>query len=375
MVWGAAVVSLLGVFGLAVAGVAAAFLFSPLDPLAFAPGTPREAERTVTAAARPVTGSLAYPEAVAVAPDGTVIAGLSSGRLLHVRPEEDALSSRVGQGTADHTAAQAIGLAPDPRDGTLWSASFPSGLQNMPMAAQALPHEVVADAVDGVALGFADDVAVGAEGLVYVTDASTRFNPRTTSPGTPYVLYDLLEGRPHGRLLIHDPTTGETRTAYSGLYFPSGVAITPDGATLLVVETARYRLLAFPLLKGEPEMPRVLADNLPGIPDDVFIGPRGGIWVTLAAPRDALMDGWLHPHPWLARLVASLPDALLRPLETPVAGGGGVLKVGADGRLLCQVPLPDGMPPANGTAWRDQLLLGRLGDGPLVSVDPAVCDG
>ena len=56
------------------------------------------------------------------------------------------------------------------------------------------------DAVDGVKFGFTDDVSVARDGVVYFSDASAKF-------GFGDHMLDLLEGRPHGKLIAYDPKT------------------------------------------------------------------------------------------------------------------------------------------------------------------------
>ncbi|KAK3410558.1 hypothetical protein EUGRSUZ_J02525 [Eucalyptus grandis] len=46
--------------------------------------------------------------------------------------------------------------------------------------------------------------------------------------GANVAIWDVLEGQPHGRFLSYDPTTKETRVLARDLYFPNGVALSPD---------------------------------------------------------------------------------------------------------------------------------------------------
>jgi len=59
----------------------------------------------------------------------------------------------------------------------------------------------------------------------------------------------------------------------------------------------------------------VLADNLPGFPDNLSTGADGLIWVALGSPRNPLLDRLHRLHPVLWRAVWALPERLL---PTPV---------------------------------------------------------
>ena len=62
------------------------------------------------------------------------------------------------------------------------------------------------------------------------TDATRRYDIENLG-------MDLLEGRPNGRLLAHDPKSGKTRTVCDNLNFPNGVCVTHDGRHLLVANS------------------------------------------------------------------------------------------------------------------------------------------
>ena len=57
---------------------------------------------------------------------------------------------------------------------------------------------VLATEVKGTPIGFADDLDIAKDGIIYFSDASTRFSYHD-------VMLDWFELRPHGRLLSYDP--------------------------------------------------------------------------------------------------------------------------------------------------------------------------
>ena len=77
---------------------------------------------------------------------------------------------------------------------------------------------------------FADDVVEASDGSVYFSDASTKF-------GLHDWILDLLEARPHGRLLRYDPAANKTSVVLSNLGFPNGVTLSQDQDFVVVCET------------------------------------------------------------------------------------------------------------------------------------------
>jgi sugar lactone lactonase YvrE len=90
--------------------------------------------------------------------------------------------------------------------------------------------ELLTDAAEGLKFALTDGVDVAADGTVYFTDASYKYNLQNH-------MTDILEARPHGRLLSFDPATGHTAVLARDLYFANGVAISPDKRSLVFCET------------------------------------------------------------------------------------------------------------------------------------------
>lgn len=90
--------------------------------------------------------------------------------------------------------------------------------------------ELLTDEAEGVRFKITDAVAVADNGVLYFTDASYKYNLREFA-------FDVLEGKPHGRLLSYDPTTRTTRVLLKDLYFANGVAMSPDQTHVVFCET------------------------------------------------------------------------------------------------------------------------------------------
>ncbi len=97
--------------------------------------------------------------------------------------------------------------------------------------------------------------------------------------------YDLHGGEainPAEIILI--PPRGKPRIAARDVIFPNGMAITPDGATLLVAETFAARISAFAIeADGQLGERRVWADLDGAYPDGLCLAQDNSLWI--AAPN------------------------------------------------------------------------------------------
>lgn len=285
-------------------------------------------------------GQVNGPEGIDQDAQGRVYAGLANGDIVRLPPDG---SPEV----LVNTGGRPLGLAFDAQ-GRLLIADARQGLLRLTLPNQL---EVLLHQVDERRLGLADDLDIAHDGTVYLTDASWRW------PISHY-RNDALEARPHGRLIRFDPGTGQATVLLDNLYFPNGVALSTAEDFVLVNETWRYRILRHWLHGPNAGVTEIFVDNLPGFPDGVSNNGQGMFWVTLMAPRVALLDA-IHPHPWLKRLSVKLP-----PFLQPQAQRQGLV-AGYDefGQLLYTLQDPDGQWLWDITSVRqtgDSLLLGSL---------------
>jgi len=235
------------------------------------------------------------PEDVAIDHDGRLIAGGDDGRIWRWERSSGVPVPRV---LAD-TGGRPLGIEVDPRDGSLVVCDAWRGLLRVTADGQVL--DLAAEA-GGLPFVFCNNAAVARDGTVFFTDSSDRY---------PISVWkrDLLEHRPNGRLLVWHPETGRAEVLCGGLYFPNGVALTPDESALMLVETTTHRLLRVPLSgRGTGGDPVELAD-LPGYPDNMSAVGDGTFWIALPSPRVAIEERLL-PHPHVRQLAALLPDRL-----------------------------------------------------------------
>jgi sugar lactone lactonase YvrE len=122
--------------------------------------------------------------------------------------------------------------------------------------------------------GACNDMVVDARGRAYVGAVGLGFTPGETL-------------RPGAILLV--PPDGRPRVAASDVTFPNGSVLTPDGATLIVAETAASRLTAFDVLPdGGLAQRRVWAAVEGMSPDGICLDAEGAIWVASPLSGDVL---------------------------------------------------------------------------------------
>jgi sugar lactone lactonase YvrE len=90
--------------------------------------------------------------------------------------------------------------------------------------------EVLAVEAEGLKFGITNGIDVTSDGTIYFTDASYKYNLKNP-------MLDLLEARPHGRLMSFDPSSKKTTMLVQGLYFANGVSVAPDQKSLIYCET------------------------------------------------------------------------------------------------------------------------------------------
>ena len=271
----------------------------------------------------PLPSGSTGPEDVVVDAAGRVVAGDADGYVWAWSPDAAPDSSPA---LLTQTGGRPLGIEVDPRDGSLVICDAHRGL--LRLTAEGSLVELVTTAA-GRPLTVCNNAAVARDGTVYFTDSSDRYP-------LPHWKRDLLEYRPNGRLLAHDPDSGRTEILVEKLYFPNGVALTPDESALLLLETAAHRLLRVPLRGGDPS---VLAD-LPAYPDNMSAVGDGTYWIALPSPRVAIAE-WLLPYPRVRRFVALLPDRV----QPQPRRYGLVALVDGDGRVLRTLHGPSGAYP------------------------------
>ncbi|WP_448479708.1 SMP-30/gluconolactonase/LRE family protein [Mycolicibacter minnesotensis] len=97
-----------------------------------------------------------------------------------------------------------------------------------------------------------------------------------------------------GGVLVRVDPDASVHLVTEDLDFPNGMAITPDGGTLIVAESMGRRLTRFTVdADGELRDRRVFADGLDGPPDGIALDAAGGVWtaMTLANQFERITEG------------------------------------------------------------------------------------
>ena len=238
------------------------------------------------------------PEDVVAGPDGTLFTGLVDGRIVRVGPGGDpGPDVRV----VGEVPGRPLGLAVA-RDGRLLICTSPGGLVAMDISGSPGRTEVLADAVNFRPLNFCSNVVELPDGTIYFTESTAKFS---------YAHFKgaVFEARGDGALNRLDPD-GTVHPVLTNLYFANGLTLTADGSALVFAETQGRRLSKYWLTGPKAGTVTRLAENLPGMPDNISTGSDGRIWVAMVSRRNAAADLLAPRAPMLRKLIWRLPDRL-----------------------------------------------------------------
>jgi sugar lactone lactonase YvrE len=233
------------------------------------------------------------PDTIAFDGIGYLYTGLADGNVVRISPDGARTDMLV------RIDGRATGVAFDTR-GNLLVADEGRGLVHR-LGTDGKVEPLVRD-IDGEPMVLVNDLAVGNDGTVYVTESSTKFTLEQ-------MRLEVLEHRANGRIVRYDPVLRTARILVPDLFFPNGIAVSDDQSHLLFAETTAYRVSRYWLRGPKAGTVEVVLDNLPGFPGDVSVGDNGRYWLSLLAQRSSLIDrlaGWPRVRAILARLPAAL---------------------------------------------------------------------
>jgi ribose transport system permease protein len=153
---------------------------------------------------------------------------------------------------------------------------------------------------DDSRLWLADDLDIAPDGKIYFSDATTRYDLSDWA-------LDGFEGRGNGRLVCHDPATGKTHTVLANLAFPNGVCVSHDGRAVLWVSTWLCRIYRYWIAGEKAGTVEMLADNLPGYPDNINRASDGRYWLALVGLRSPVYDLAMADPAFRLRMVKQIP--------------------------------------------------------------------
>lgn len=253
-------------------------------------------------------------EDVLVSDAGLVYTGTEDG-VIH---ELDPATGQVRQ--VGSTGGRPLGLE-WLGDGRMLVCDANRGLLALDLATGDL--EVLVSEVAGVPMRFTNNAAVASDGTIYFSDSSRHF-------GIDRWKADISEDTHSGRLLQRTPD-GAVTVLVEGLRFANGVALAADESFVLVAESGGRTLVRRWLSGTKRGRTDLLADDLPGYPDNIALGTDGLIWVTIATPINAVLELVKRRVPLALRKVLwRLPDAA----QPQVARTARVMAFDHEGRLV-----------------------------------------
>ena len=238
-------------------------------------------------------------EDVAVTPSGDVYTGTSDGTVWRVAAD----ASRVER--VAHTGGRPLGIEVLP-DGDLVVCDAERGLLRVDPATGEV--EVLVDAAGEVPLRICNNAAVAADGTIWFSDSSARFD-------LPDWRSDLTLQTRTGRLLRRAPD-GAVEVVIDGLAFANGVALSAAEDFVVVAETGARTVVRRWLTGPNAGMRDLLCADLPGYPDNVARGSDGLLWMALPGPVEPLLERVQDAPNGVRKVAIRLPD-VLQPSITP----------------------------------------------------------
>jgi len=296
-----------------------------IDPVAWQappnPGLtdPFEANDRLRSARTLEFGSYQGLRDLALGNDGYWYASASSGHIVRFRGfgAETEIFATVG--------GHPLGIEFD-EQGRLLVANASIGVQRLDLDGGI---ELLSHVDDDAAIRFASDVAVGANGVIYVSDSSANVQLTTNSDRIGLSLTDIVGHRESGRILRLIPGSNTPDVLLDELQFANGIAISEEQNFLVIAETGNYRILRHWLSGDRQGQTEVLVSNLPGLPGGVSNGLQGKFWVGMFAERNKAWDA-LSDKPLLRKIRYRLP-ANFRPR---FLASSHVLAISEDGHVL-----------------------------------------
>ena len=243
----------------------------------------------------PVPGAGAEDVVVGTAgrDEGAVFTGTADGSIFRISHDGRKLD-RVA-----HTGGRPLGIEID-LDGRLLVCDAHRGVLRVDTASGGV--EQVTNSVAGRRMVFCNNAAVATDGTVWFSDSSTKY-------GVEHWKDDFVQATCTGRLLRLS-TDGRIDVVLDGLAFANGVALAADESYVAVAESGGRTVVRHWITGDRAGRRDLLVDDLPGYPDNIARGSDGLIWVTIASPRDPLVERLQTGPLWLRRQATRIPDRL-----------------------------------------------------------------
>ena len=221
---------------------------------------------------------------------------------------------------------------------------------------------------DDSRLRLADDLDIAPDGKIYFSEATTRYEMHSWA-------MDGLEGRGNGRIICHDPATGQTRTLIRNLMFPNGICLAHDGQSIFFALTWICQIKRYWIAGPKKGTVETVIENLPGNPDNINRSSDGNYWLAMTGMRTPAYDLAMRMPGFRTRMVKRVP-----PDEWLYSNinNGSVIKFTAEGEVLASYwdksaenhPAITSMREHRGYLYLGGLMNNRIGRIPLPDADP-----
>lgn len=194
---------------------------------------------------------------------------------------------------------------------------------------------------DGKPILYADDLDIDPNGVIYFSDASTKWGAKAAGDTLKGSLFEIMEHGRTGRILAYDPASGKTWTVMDNLSFANGVAMADNGQSILVNETGEYRIHKHWIAGPKKGQSKIVIDNLPGFPDNINRAPGGNFYVGIVSKRSAFLDD-NSDKPFWRKLAWRLPQSI----QPKAQNHGFIIEMDGNGNVIQTWQDPSGAYPA-----------------------------
>lgn len=192
--------------------------------------------------------------------------------------------------------------------------------------------------LSGIAAFHCNDMVVGADGRAYVGEFGFDLDAEIAARGPMGVVAEHATAT----LALVEPD-GRVREAATGMHFPNGAVITPDGRTLIVAESLAMCLTAFDRgADGALSNRRIWATLGMRAPDGICLDADGNAWIAnaiapecvLVAPGGRIVATVRTSQPCFACMLGG-PDRRTLYMMTAPSSAAAVVSAGRHGLIEC----------------------------------------
>ncbi len=242
---------------------------------------------------RSIAAGVDHAEGICLAPDGRLYVSGEKGQVYRIGADDQAVEIASTGGWTLGLAADGAGriLAADPVRHEVLRLDLGSGAWT-----------VISDGTPGTPFVSPNWLAYGPDASLYVSDSGT------------------WKGR-DGRVVVVRPDGRTEPFTLESVDFPNGLAVSPDGTELWVLESTPGRLVRFAIRPDGTAGPRTVVAELPGtVPDGIAFATDGS--AVIACYRPDIVFRWRPDGP--PELLAADPEgtAIAAPTNAAFFGPG-----------------------------------------------------